>query len=112
LPNEQPCLSAAELEAAEILRTAAFKLSQSLLNRNRQQMEMTGGTMMEWKDKGNDGHQILEVGMGEYQFMPWLSFVNSSTRKQPILEGNIPFESPKCPLKSGLTNFKKIPNIL
>jgi hypothetical protein len=32
-------------------------------------------------------------------------FDHNSTRKQPILEGAVLFESPKCPLKSGLTNF-------
>jgi hypothetical protein len=31
-------------------------------------------------------------------------FGHSSTRKQSILEGDMSFESPKCPLKSGLTN--------
>jgi hypothetical protein len=36
------------------------------------------------------------------------SFGHIPTRKQPIWEGDMPFESPKCPLKSGLTNFLKI----
>jgi hypothetical protein len=35
------------------------------------------------------------------------SIGHSSPRKQPIQEGDMPFESPKCPLKSGLINFLK-----
>jgi hypothetical protein len=30
------------------------------------------------------------------------SFGHNTRRKQPILEGDMPFESPKSPLKSGL----------
>ena len=38
------------------------------------------------------------------------SFGHISIGKWPILEGNIPLESPKCPLKCGLTNIWKIQN--
>jgi len=40
------------------------------------------------------------------------SFGHSSTRQLPIWEGDIPFESHKCPLKSGFSQFLKIQNIL
>jgi len=36
------------------------------------------------------------------------SFGHISIRKQPIWEGDMPFESPKCPLKSGFSNLFEI----
>jgi hypothetical protein len=61
-------------------------------------------------DKGGKGH-----GMGHFSMVisvPVHSFGHISEMNQTILEGNMPFESPKYPLKSGLINFLKIQNIL
>jgi hypothetical protein len=45
--------------------------------------------------------------------MPWpVLLTHISTRKQPILEGDMPFDSPKCPLKDGFTDFLKTLNNL
>ena len=53
------------------------------------------------------------VPAGHWPSLGWVSnvtllvFAHNLTRKEPILEGNIPFESLKCPLQGGLIRFYK-----
>ena len=50
--------------------------------------------------------------MAAIQHLLYGSFGHNATRKQIIVEGDIPFESLKCPLKSGFLSFKLVNALL
>jgi hypothetical protein len=59
-------------------------------------------------EEGNNLYCLKIQKLLEKIGYPHWFLAHSSTRKQPILEGDMPFESPKCPLKSGFIIFLKI----
>jgi hypothetical protein len=61
----------------------------------------TGLLLGKLNSQGNRDKRVQQID--EYLFR---SLGHIPTRKQSIQEGDMPFESPKCPLKSGLLIFE------